>query len=214
LSAVQVDDVPAGTRQMGRGALAVSVEPVPGRRLVVAVCHLKSKLLSYPAAGGGTRFFPRDEGERARYTAFALFRRAADAVRALADLVIDGKGRNRPVVVLGDLNDGTDAETTRLLNGPPGSELGTPGAQIPDRGDASRLWNLASRIPEAERFSRVHNGRRELIDHILVSHALLDKLGGVHTVDAAHLPSIGDNPREAHPVRAADRSPVLVHVAL
>jgi endonuclease/exonuclease/phosphatase family metal-dependent hydrolase len=216
VAAVQVDDGGTGTHQMGRGALAVSVEPAPGRRLVVAVCHLKSKLLSYPSATGRTRFFPHDEGERARYTAFALARRAAEAVtvRALADLLIDGKGRSRPVVVLGDLNDGTDADTTRLLNGPRGSELGTAGAQIPDKGDASRLWNLASLIPEAERFSRVHNGRPELIDHVLVSHALLDKVGEVHTLDAAHLPSIGDNPREAHPVRASDHSPVLVNLAL
>ena len=45
---------------------------------------------------------------------------------------------------------------------------------------------------------------------------LVDLLDGEwHTVlDAAHLPSIGDNPRAAHPVRASDHSPVLVNLAL
>lgn len=80
---------------------------------------------------------------------------------------------NRALVVLGDLNDVTDAATTQLLQGPPGSEVGTAGFSRPDQGDDTRLFNLAPLIPEVRRFSRVYRGREELIDHILVSGALM-----------------------------------------
>src|SRR5205814_10112849 len=180
----------------GRGALAVAVEPVPGHPVTVVSCHLKSKLLSYPAAPGKSRFFPHDEGERARFGAYALYRRAGEAVtvRALANRLLDGHGQTRSLLVMGDLNDEPAAATTQILLGPPGSELGTPGADRPDKGDAWRLWNLAPLLPEKERFSRVYHGRGELIDHILASGALLPHIVEVHTRHDQPLPSIGDDP--------------------
>jgi endonuclease/exonuclease/phosphatase family metal-dependent hydrolase len=216
LAPIQVDDSAQRDHRMGRGALAVGVSFPSGQRLVMVVCHLKSKLLSYPAAGGGTRFFPRDEGERARYAGFALFRRAAEAatVRGLATHLLDGHGQQRPLVVVGDLNDEPLAATTQILLGPPGSELGTTGALTPDKGDAARLWNLAPLIPEAERVSRVYQGRHELIDHIMVSRALLERVEEVHTVRAAGLASVGDDPVTRRDTPASDHSPVLAKLAL
>lgn len=128
---VQADDTGLTVSQAGCGFLAVEVAGERGP-LRVAVCHLKSKLLSYPDG----RFQPRDEGERARYGAYALYRRAAEAaaLRALADRLLEGDGRERDVAVLGDLNDEVQAATTQLLLGPPGSEIGTPGYDRPDRG--------------------------------------------------------------------------------
>ena len=75
-------------------------------------------------------------------------------------------------MVLDDLNDEVEAATTQIRNGPTGSEIGTGGFNQPDHGDRQRQWNLAPRIPEAQRFSRIYRGREELIDHIFVSHAL------------------------------------------
>jgi endonuclease/exonuclease/phosphatase family metal-dependent hydrolase len=74
------------------------------------------------------------------------------------------------VIVLGDLNDEVEAATTQIRNGPTGSEIGTGGFNQPDHGDRQRQWNLAPRIPEAQRFSRIYRGREELIDHIFASH--------------------------------------------
>ena len=102
--------------------------------------------------------------------------RAAEAItlRHYATGLLDGRGQQRAVIVLGDLNDEPLAATTQILLGPPGSEIGTRGFDRDDAGDAERLWNVAPRIlPEERRFSRVFNGRPELIDHILVSHALV-----------------------------------------
>src|SRR4051794_24832750 len=169
LRPVQVDDEGTTVRAMPRGALRAAVTTA-GRRVDLVTCHLKSKLLSF--AGG--RFSPRDEGERARLGAYARWRRGAEAVavRARADTLLDGQGRERAVIVLGDLNDEPLAATTQILLGPPGSEIGTAGFDRDDQGDGMRLWNLAALIPTQRRFTRRFHSRPELIDHVLVSHLL------------------------------------------
>lgn len=144
----------------------------------------------------------RVEDKRARFGAYALYRRAAEAatVRAAATRLLTAGGAEARVVVLGDLNDEPAAATTQILSGPPGSEIGTGGFDHPDQGDRQRLWNLAARVPEPQRFTRVFRGRPELIDHILVSHALVGLVpdGAVTTTGAeatdAEVPSITDDP--------------------
>ena len=66
----------------------------------------------------------------------------------------------------------------------------------PDQGDAWRLWDLAPLIPEKRRYSRIYRGRGELIDHILISRALLQKTTSVDSLvdQPVALPSITDNP--------------------
>ncbi|MEU6408369.1 endonuclease/exonuclease/phosphatase family protein [Microbispora sp. NPDC046933] len=223
LSAIQAGDDGTTTHQMGRGALAVRVTEPDGRTIDLIVAHLKSKLLSFPPGPNGRpRFQPRDEGERARIAAYALYRRTAEAVtvRALADELLAGHGEARQVMVMGDFNDEPKAATTQILLGPPGSELGTPGADQPDRGDKTRLWNLAPRIPAAERFSRVFHGRGELIDHLLVSHALLARALEVHTLQPADaagphdgLPSMTEDPTSRRDAPASDHAMVFARLS-
>ncbi|WIY00362.1 endonuclease/exonuclease/phosphatase family protein [Amycolatopsis mongoliensis] len=207
LAPVQVADPPAPrSDQLGRGALTVTVEPEPGTTLTLITCHLKSKLLTYP----GGRFTPHDEGERARFGAYALYRRTAEAtaVRELATTCLEPDAGER-LVVLGDLNDEATAATTQILAGPPGSEIGTAGFKRPDAGDRWRLWNLAALIPPDQRYSRINNGRRELIDHIFASHALLDPLPEVHVVHDHDLPSVTDNPSTHVSQSGSDHAPVV-----
>ena len=98
--------------------------------------------------------------------------------------------------------------------GPPGSEIDTRGFDLDDAGDAQRLWNLAPRIlPEDRRFSRVFNGRAELIDHILVSHALVHDVDAV-TTGTADLPSVTTNPGERPAATASDHAPVIARFAV
>lgn len=228
LSPVQLGDpapngvVAAGTR-MGRGALAVRIQPAGGRALQAVCCHLKSKLLSFPPGpSGAARFQPYDEGERARVGGYALFRRAGEAVtvRGLATRLLGvdhADGRQNAVVVLGDLNDEPAAATTQILLGPPGSQLDTPGFAVPDRGDALRLWNLANRIPPAERFTRRFEGHGEYIDHLLVSRCLLDPLPEVDVVrqdGSDHLPSVTSDAAVRRDAPASDHAAVLAHLTL
>ncbi|REE60019.1 hypothetical protein BX257_2541 [Streptomyces sp. 3212.3] len=205
---VQADDEGTTAAHAGRGLLAVEVA-VEGVTLKAAVAHLKSKLLSCP----GGRFQPRDEGERARCAAYALYRRAAEAtpLRALADELLAGGGDRDDVAVLGDMNDEVQAATTQILLGPPGSEIGTPGYEHRDRGDAQRLWDVAPLIPAEQRYSRITSGRRELIDHMLVSHRMVHRLtaagAGLPGDNAPRLPSVGADPgeRRGHRVRTTHR---------
>jgi endonuclease/exonuclease/phosphatase family metal-dependent hydrolase len=205
LQPVQISDGGATIDAMPRGALRVRVT-TGATHVDLVTCHLKSKLLSFP----GGRFAPHDEGERARYGAYALYRRAAEAatVRAQADALLGERGTARPVVVLGDLNDEPQAATTQILLGPTGSELGTAGFDSPDGGDDMRLWNLAAALPEAQRFTRRFRGRGELIDHILVSHRLVHSLREVHTAGQTP-PSITENPARRRDAPASDHAPVV-----
>src|SRR4029453_1129923 len=105
---------------------------------VLVTTHLKSKLLTFP----GEHFQPNDEGERARFAAYALYRRAAEAA-TLRVWATTALATGDPLVLCGDLNDTVQAATTQLLLGPPGSEIGTGGFQQSDQGAGQRLWHLA-----------------------------------------------------------------------
>ncbi len=206
---------PEPVTRMSRGALRVVVRPATGISVQLVTAHLKSKLLSFPSVSGEARFLPRNEDERAFIAGLALLRRAAEAVtlRVRANELLLGN-QDRALILLGDLNDVIDAATTQLLQGPPGSEIGTAGFDRPDSGDNTRLFNLAPLIPEARRYSRTYRGNKELIDHILVTGGLLpSRPRRVPKVDAhvdlfGGLPSITDEPTLRRGKPQSDHAPV------
>jgi endonuclease/exonuclease/phosphatase family metal-dependent hydrolase len=206
---------PESVTRMGRGALRVVVRPAAGLLVHLVTAHLKSKLLTFPSTSGEARFSPRSEDERAYVAGLALLRRTAEAVtlRVKANALLSGN-QGRALILLGDLNDVTDAATTQLLQGPPGSEIGTTGFDRPDKGDDTRLFNLAPLIPMDRRYSRTYRGNNELIDHILISEDLLP--GEPHRVPLADshvdlfgdLPSITDQPRLRRDKPQSDHAPI------
>jgi predicted extracellular nuclease len=212
LAPVKVDDNGSTITQLGRGALAVTYTTAAGTAVRALTAHLKSKLLTFP----GHRFATADEAERARYGVYALDRRAAEAA-ALRDWTttsLAGEWADGALLVCGDLNDTMDAATTQLLFGPPGSQIGTGGFNHPDHGDAQRLWDVGYAMTPPNDYSRINQGRHELIDHILVSHAMVEHLTDATTVPL-DVPSIGvqpnTTPRTDPP---SDHRPVLAHFDL
>jgi endonuclease/exonuclease/phosphatase family metal-dependent hydrolase len=213
LGPVRTADSPSDAHditRMGRGALQVRTDTEIGTVHLITA-HLKSKLLTFP----GNRFAPRDEDERARFGAYALHRRAAEAstVRVAAAAVL-GEPTDEPpstlpaVIVLGDLNDTADAATTLVLEGPPGCPIGTGGLDSPGRGEGVRLWNVAPLIPDEHRFSRISEGRPELIDHILISRRLLDHMHSATAVTGA-VADISADPTDRCGATASDHAPVV-----
>ncbi len=204
--------------RMGRGALRIRVTK-NGLTVDLITAHLKSKLLSFPRPGGGTDFSTRDEGKRAQVAGIALMRRMAEAVtlRIRVNALLEGNNRT-PLLVLGDVNDVPEAQTSLILNGPPGSEIGTRGFDQPDRGDDARLFNLAPRIPQDRRFSRVEHGRRELLDQIFASEEFfpigqdnrrrLPEEVDSHIDFESHLPPVGNDPGAREKAIAPDHAPV------
>ena len=84
-----------------------------------------------------------------------------------------------------------------------------PGFDRPDAGDASRLWNIAPRIPDGHRFSRLHGGDRELIDHILLSHSLVQNLVGADAY-IQDVTTIGNTPSSRRDATVPDHAPITV----
>jgi endonuclease/exonuclease/phosphatase family metal-dependent hydrolase len=213
LRPVQVDDTATSIQAMGRPALSARVVLDDGTGVDLVSCHLKSKLLTFP----GGRFSTTDEDERARFGAYALYRRTSEAVtvRAHSSALLSGLGTERAILVMGDLNDEPNAATTQILLGPPGSEIGTAGFERPDQGDAHRLWNLAAKIPEGHRYSRIYRGRRELIDHILASHTIARTIqdGDINTYGPTPA-SITDNPTAPRDIPGSDHRPLLLTIDL
>ena len=132
--------------RMGRSAVQATVE-VGGTSVTVVTAHFKSKLITYDRRRGlvgGHQFAPNDEGERLRYAGYAVFRRASEAmtVRARLDELLAnvdaptiGFGRERAIVLCGDLNDEPAAATTQIVAGPSGSEVDlSAGSALPPGG--------------------------------------------------------------------------------
>ena len=169
--------------QFPRPALQITVA-YNGREIDIVTAHLKSKLLTF-----GEMFDTPDETLRANTAYCALQRRAAEAT-SLREHANNLLAAGRAVVVLGDLNDVPKAATTEILYGPPGSQPQGPedatnifGAfQRPNNNDDQRLFNVTNLVPENIRWSRRHNGKNELLDHILASEALMPRVNGLRQV--------------------------------
>jgi endonuclease/exonuclease/phosphatase family metal-dependent hydrolase len=214
-------------KQMGRRALKVEVEPQAGITIRLVTVHLKSKLLTFPREGGGTSFQPRDENERAFGAGIALMRRAAEAVTVRG--FINGEMEVSPAVhtiVLGDLNDEPLAATSQIFCGPADSDV-----KSTDQGDPVRIYNLVDSLPlrgtdtknflaEMERFSRIHEGRGELIDHIMASKGLVFGGGDFVVKEVRSFvnliagQSVTANPTERAASIAPDHAPVLARFEL
>lgn len=215
---VDQEGKPTSLTNFGRGALRVLVKPKKNFPVHLITAHLKSKLLTFPPTKSGkSRFDTDDENERSRVAGLALLRRTAEAValRVKANELLEDDSKNA-LILLGDMNDVTDAATTQILQGPGGSEIGTGGFDRKDKGDDSRLFNLAPLIPEERRYSRIYRGNRELIDHILVSKELVSgnprRLPVVdsHVSDTdVPMVSITDNPEERLGKPGSDHSPIV-----
>jgi endonuclease/exonuclease/phosphatase family metal-dependent hydrolase len=183
-------DGPMGTVQdfntvrtaMGRGALKVEVEPLPGVRVRLITAHLKSKLLTFPRAGGGTSFSTQDENIRAFAAGIALSRRVAEAITVRAFLSAEMEADPTiQTIVLGDMNDGPLASASQVFLGPPDADI-----RSDDQFDSVRLYNLVDAVPvrgpvwhaflaedQEPHFTRIHDGRGEIIDHIMASKGLI-----------------------------------------
>jgi endonuclease/exonuclease/phosphatase family metal-dependent hydrolase len=217
----------ASIAKMGRGALNVEVVPRADTTIRLLTVHLKSKLLSFPREGGGTSFEPRNENERACGAGIALMRRAAEAVAVRS--FINAEMETSPAVhtiVLGDLNDEPLAATSQIFCGPADSDV-----KSIDQNDPVRIYNLVDAIPlrgiatknflaETERFSRVHEGRGELIDHIMASKGLVFGGGDFVVKEVRSFvnliagQSVSNNPNERATSIAPDHAPVLARFEL
>jgi exonuclease III len=66
-------------------------------------------------------------------------------------------------------------------------------------------------MPDGKNYSRINQGRRELIDHILISAALVKRITGirVEAMTKQPLPSISADPNQRRNAICSDHAPVI-----
>lgn len=155
--AQETDPEPA-VHHFRRGLLEVPLRMSDGTTLVLFNVHLKS---NFPVHFRP----PQSQGDLADAMVRAGLLRLAEAVRVrrLADARLAQAPRPH-VVVAGDFNEGPDSIVLRAVSGDPVEEArrNLPGA----------LHSATSGIPTDRRWSIHWRGRRELLDHILISRSL------------------------------------------
>ena len=163
-------DAPPFPRRIAlrRGVPHVRVD-VPQVGLVdLLTAHFKSKLPAELLRPDGSKKAPLTELERAEGDVRSLVLRAAEAlyVRGLIDAALLVTPN---VALMGDLNDTIDSVPLSIVRG------STEGALCP----------CAEIVPKESRFSTLHYGRKQQIDHILVSPLLRERLEAAAFQNAA-----------------------------
>jgi predicted extracellular nuclease len=132
----------------------------------IFVVHLKSKRPIFP---DGVNF--NSPLERAKGQALSLLLRAAEATAFRHILLEILKDKDEPVIVMGDINDGSLAVTSQIITG----DIPRKNQRFEKKQD---LWDIllyvAKDIQERQSFSdhyytHIHNGHYESLDHIMVS---------------------------------------------
>lgn len=163
--------------------------------------HFKSKLATQLKDDAGAVIAPTTPRAIADGHVRSLLARTAEAlfVREVVDAWLE-KGRR--VVVLGDFNDTIDSFPVRIVAG-----------DFPPIEPKLRLTSCTTRVPDALRFSILHGGTPDLIDHILLSADLVEHLDDVIILNDAlrdHGPYVPDAPIAPD----SDHAPVVAAFAL
>jgi endonuclease/exonuclease/phosphatase family metal-dependent hydrolase len=191
------DPQPFGTRiPLRRGIVAARIDAGPLGPVDLLVAHFKSKrgLPLKDPTGEIPPVTPRDYAEAQLRT---LVWRGAEAlfVRSLADDLFEASPA-RNVVVAGDLNDHPGSTVLRIVSG----------------GGPLMLLPCADLIPEPARFSILHRGERQQIDHILASRPLRERLQSARFLNDG-LRDHGDLADDAPPPADSDHAPLVVSFA-
>lgn len=150
-----------------RPILHVRLDLGGGRVLHVLNLHLKSKLPDAIPGQAPNRFQWHSAAGWAEGSFLASMRRVGQALEArlLVDEIFDADPQAR-IAVCGDLNAESDSVPVLALRGR-GEDTGNPAL-------AGRvLVPCENTVPESARYSLLHRGRGFMLDHILVSRALL-----------------------------------------
>ncbi|MGE0697676.1 MAG: endonuclease/exonuclease/phosphatase family protein [Hyphomicrobiaceae bacterium] len=155
---------------------------VPDGRLHVINVHLRAPIAS-PIAGqkAGPFTWRSVQGWAEGYYHSGLKRLAqALELRLVVDRLLDADPEAR-IVVAGDFNAEANETPIRLVAGVPED---TGNAELAGRA----LVVLDRAIEGSRRFSVVHHGRPQMLDHILASHAALGRFRGIEV----HNEALGD----------------------
>ncbi|WP_026319136.1 endonuclease/exonuclease/phosphatase family protein [Amorphus coralli] len=156
-----------------RPVLQACLALADGRTLEVFNAHLRAPLAApVPGEKLDAHRWRSATGWAEGYHLAALKRTGqALEIRHAIDLLLDADPRAL-IAVAGDLNADLFETPLRMLMAP------VDETETPDLADRA-LAAAEMRVPAERRHSALHAGRRQLLDHILMSQALAEKLAGV-----------------------------------
>lgn len=186
-----------------RGVLHLQWD-VPSFGVDLYVVHWKSKIPTrlgggaVDGEGGWTSHGQVGEGRL-----LTEIKRVAQAVelRKEIDLRLRGSEESR-LVVLGDFNDSLDSEALRIVRGD-SKACGSP-TLAPEE-----LFPCELSVPEDLRFTQIYRGRREMLDHVLVSRNLIPHLVAT-TILNEDVAEAAEGPSVDPYSYASDHAPVVV----
>ena len=165
-----------------RPFLAVEINLPDGRRLHVINLHLRAPLAAPVAGQKRDAFMWNTVAGWAEGYFLATVKRAGQALEArlLVEQIFD-REPDALIAVLGDFNAGAREPPVSILC-----------AEVEDTGNgllARRVLIPVERsLPESQRFTVVHHGRKVMLDHVLISQALLADFRNIEV----HNESVGD----------------------
>ncbi|MFQ5776057.1 MAG: endonuclease/exonuclease/phosphatase family protein [Kiloniellaceae bacterium] len=150
-----------------RPILSAAIDLPGGRVLHVVNLHLRAPLAAPVAGQKADSLTWNSVAGWAEGFFLATMKRAGQALetRLLIDRIFVAEPEAL-IAVCGDFNAEERQTPLRTIRGDP-DDIGNPGLA------ARRLVPLERTLPESQRFSVVHAGHKEMLDHVLVSPALL-----------------------------------------
>lgn len=162
-----------------RPALLTQVEIPSGRMLHVINCHLRAPLASNIAGQKQAPFVWKTISGWSEGFCISSIKRNAQAleIRLLVDKLFEADP-HRDIVIAGDFNSEDYESPLRILVG---AEQDTGNGALA----AASLIVLDRAIPNDRRFSVVHQGRPQMLDHILCSRALYGRFRSIESHNEA-----------------------------
>jgi predicted extracellular nuclease len=174
----------------------------PGREPIVGLFDIEGNVVTivgnhFKSKGGDDPIF----GVNQPFTRITEVQRKlqAQVVRDFVNMIFE-EDSDAMVMVAGDLNDFAFSE--------PGEGPDNPIAIIEGSGDEVPLYNVVAEVKEAERFTFVFDGNSQVLDHMLISPALLETFVAADMLhfDASYPSDLESDPTT--PLRASDHDPL------
>jgi predicted extracellular nuclease len=186
----------------------VKVDLGGNRTLHVINVHMKSKIPTNIDGQKINNYTWRSAAGWAEGSFISSMKRVGQAleVRVKIDEIFDAEGNDAMIVVCGDFNADFDTVPVRAIRGPI-EETGNPELC------ARVMVPCELTIPEPSRFSLLHLGSREMLDHILVSRSMLQYYRGAE-IHNEILPDESGAFRTDRKFPESDHAPIVAHFEL
>ena len=161
-------DTTADPVQWERPLLYAPIDIGSGRTLHLVNLHLKSKIATNIKGQKIDDYTWRSPAAWAEGSFVSAMKRVGQALqtRLLIDSIFDTEGSGALIAIAGDFNSDADDVPCQAICGPV-EETGNPA-------HAARIMiPCENNIPDSARYSLIHLGKGEMLDHIIVSRPLL-----------------------------------------